>query len=294
MTEVVAIAGPLLSAGVSPQGAELQWLRTVDGRDLLWDGDPAWWTGRAPILFPVVGCVAGGVIRVDGRDHPMEKHGFARRRTFAVADRRDDAVGFVLAADERTRASYPFDFRLEVAFAVDGAALAVTATLANPGAVPLPASFGFHPAFRWPLPGGGARGDHRLRFDRPEPAPIRRIGADQLLRPESEPTPVTGDGLALRDDLFEEDALIFDRLASRAVTFGAPGGRAVRVAFPDMPMLGVWTRPGAPYLCIEPWQGTADPRGFAGAFRDKPGVIAVAPGEVRRFGMRIECDAGTF
>ena len=148
----IAIAGPQLSAGVSPVGAELQWLRDEAGRDLLWDGDPAWWNGRAPILFPVIGCVAGGVVRVDGRDYPMPKHGIARRRRFTVVERSDGAATFALGSDAGTCASYPFDFRLELRFAIHGAALEVTASLANPGAVPLPASFGFHPAFCWPLP----------------------------------------------------------------------------------------------------------------------------------------------
>ena len=291
---LVRITGPSLSATINPLGAELQGLQDEAGRDLLWNGDPAWWTGRAPVLFPIVGAVAGDVIRIAGRTYPMAKHGFARRRVFAVVERTDDAVTFRLQADDATRAHYPFDFGLDVRFAIAGTVLSVDAELHNPGPAPLPASFGFHPALRWPLPYGGARADHCVRFEQDEPAPIRRIGADQLLRDQPEPTPVVGGLLAVRDSLFDEDALIFDRLRSRSVTFGAPGTRAVRVNFADMPLLGIWTKPGAPYLCIEPWQGVADPTGFAGEFADKPGVIQIAPGAFARFGMRIDSDAGTF
>jgi galactose mutarotase-like enzyme len=95
--------------------------------------------------------------------------------------------------------------------------------------------------------------------------------------------------------LFEDDALIFDRLASREVTFGAPGTPGLAVAFPDMTELGIWQKPGAPYLCIEPWAGHADPEGYAGEFRDKPGVVRLSPGEQRRFTMTItlrEAEAG--
>ncbi len=294
MTEPVRLRSPRLSAEISPHGAELQRLQDEEGRDLLWDGDPRFWTGHAPILFPVIGCVAGDRIRVDGEDYPMAKHGFARHREFAVAEHAEDAVTFRLEADDGTRKSYPFDFRLDIRFALEGAALVVEAGLHNTGDRPLPASFGFHPALRWPLPYGGERAMHRVRFERDELAPIRRIGADQLVRPAPEPTPVEGDLLEVRDELFRDDALIFDRLASRSALFGAPGSRAVRVGFPAMPMLGIWTKPGAGFLCIEPWQGMADPQGFAGAFRDKPGVIEVAPRDFRRFSMRIDSDAGTF
>lgn len=292
--EPIAIASDRLSVEISPEGAQLQRLRDEEGRDLLWDGDPRFWTGRAPILFPVIGCTNGSHIRVDGRDFPIGKHGFARRSRFAVAEQSAEAVTFRLEASDETRAHYPFDFGLDIRFAAEGGVLAVEATLQNPAAEPLPASFGFHPALRWPLPYGGERGAHHVRFERDEPAPIRRIGTDQLLAPEPLPTPVAGDLLRVRDELFEDDALIFDRLSSRSVLFGAPGTRAVRVSFPAMPMLGIWTKPGAGFLCIEPWQGIADPEGFTGEYRDKPGVVEIAAGAERVFGYRIDTDAGVF
>ena len=94
--------------------------------------------------------------------------------------------------------------------------------------------------------------------------------------------------------MFEDDAMIFDSLSSRALSFGATGGTILDVAFPSMPLLGIWTKPGAPYLCIEPWQGIADPENFAGDFRDKPGVIEVLPGQNHIFAMRIDIGSETF
>jgi hypothetical protein len=41
-------------------GAQLSILRDPSGRELLWDGNPAFWNGRAPLLFPIVGTLAGG------------------------------------------------------------------------------------------------------------------------------------------------------------------------------------------------------------------------------------------
>ena len=290
----VAIAGEGLSAGISPLGAELQYLRDRDGRDLLWDGDPAWWNGRAPLLFPMIGVVAGDAIRVDGRSYPMAKHGFARRRQWTVLARQADSATLRLEDDAETRASYPFAFRLDVHYAIAGATLTIAVDLHNPGETALPASFGFHPALRWPLPYGRPRAEHAVRFAEPEPAPIRRIDAAGLLRPDPEPTPVAGRDLALRDALFTDDALIFDQLRSRGLRFGAAGAPGVAVDFREMPQLGIWTKPGAPYLCIEPWAGIADPQGFAGEFRDKPGVIEVAPGGRHRFAMRIALEADAF
>lgn len=288
---MITICSDRLTATVSPLGAELQSLHDNAGRNYLWDGDPAWWTGRAPILFPIVGTLAGDALRVDGLAYDMPKHGFARRSTLDVVDVAADRATFRLKASPETLAVYPFDFVLDIVFAVSGNMLSLVATLTNPSDRPLPASFGYHPAFRWPLPDGGARYAHRLRFAETEDAPIRRIAPTGLLTPVLHPTPVSGRDLPLRDDLFIDDALIFDVPVSRSVRFGVEGAPGIDVAWEGLPQLGVWTKPGAPFLCIEPWQGHSDPQGYTGEFRDKPGVIEVPVGGQRRFAMTITIEA---
>ncbi len=281
------ITSDRLSASVSSLGAELRTLADAHGRQLQWDGDPAVWSGRAPILFPVIGMLKGGRYRLGTDSYAMPKHGFARHSMFDVIQQAADAVTLRLAANEATRAIYPFAFRLDIAFRIGGATLDIAATIANEGDTPMPASFGFHPALRWPLPFGHARADHAIRFAQPEPAPIRRVDTDGFLTPTPHPTPVDGDTLALRDDLFVDDALIFDRLFSRRVIYGAPTGPHIEVRFEEFPTLGVWTKPGANFICIEPWQGFSDPVGFAGDLRDKPGIALVAPGTSLCLGMSI-------
>ena len=280
--DMCEISSAGLTARISPFGAELQSLSDAQGCDLLWDGDPAYWTGRAPILFPIVGMLAGGGYRLDGVSYELPKHGFARHSRFAVIEQDADAVTFRLSASDQTLSAYPFEFELEIRYSVSGKTLSMEATIANLGGIAMPASFGFHPAFRWPLPYGQPRADHRLAFEQPEPAAIRRLDADGLLLPAGEPTPVRGNTLLLHDDLFAGDAMIFDQLHSRKVWYGASEGPQLEVEFGDFPLLGVWTKPGADFICIEPWQGLADPAGYRGDFRDKPGVITVpARAEVR-------------
>ena len=285
--ETLKIASSGLSAEIALVGAELRDLADADGRRLQWDGDPAVWNGRAPILFPIVGMLAGGRYVLDGHEYAMPKHGFARHARFAVVAHEDHAAVLRLAASDETRAIYPFEFRLDLAYTLVAAELRMVATIANLDDRPMPASFGFHPAFRWPLPYGEARDDHTIRFAHEEPAPLRQLDGDGLLRAASIPTPVTGDTLALRDALFTHDALIFDALTSRRVSYGASRGPRLEIAFDGLPMLGVWTRPGAQYVCIEPWHGIADAAGYAGTFRDKPGMLEIAPGEMRELVMTV-------
>ncbi|SFR82772.1 aldose 1-epimerase family protein [Sphingomonas jatrophae] len=283
---MIRIGSAALTATISPRGAELQSLTDRQGRGYLWDGDAAWWGGRSPILFPVIGVVNGGTIRVDGRAYTMPKHGVVRHRDFALVEAGDSAATFRLEADAETLAAYPFEFALEVSYRIEDATLAMQARVENRGAAAMPASFGFHPAFRWPLP-GGERDGQRLVFEHAEHEPIRRIDPAGQLQARTFPSPIVGDTLTLEDGLFEEDALILDGLWSRAATLESPGARSLRIEWPGMPLLGVWTKPGAPFICIEPWQGVADPQGYAGEFRDKPGVVEIPPEGSRTFEMRV-------
>lgn len=278
---LTTLTGPGLSAEIDSHGAQLFALRDADGRDLLWDGDPAVWTGRAPLLFPIVGALHEGHYRLDDETYPLAKHGLARTSPFALVEQTTSSATYEMHPSGETLAAYPFRFALRIRFAIGRAALTMTATVANHDSRDMPASFGFHPALRWPLPYGGARAEHRILFDQDEPDPIRRIDREGLVRPDALPTPVRGRELVLRDDLFDDDVVILDRVRSRGLTYGPPAGPRLRIAFPDSPYLGLWTKPGAGYVCIEPWHGVADPQGYDGDFRDKPGVFVLKPGERR-------------
>ena len=288
MSDPVAISSGALTARIDPLGAELVSLTDAAGREYMTDADPRWWTGHAPILFPIVGALRDGRYWLNGVDYTLEKHGFARRSAFVPTKENDSRAGFRLEDSADTRPTFPFAFALELRFALDDLTLHIDAAVTNRDARPMPFSFGFHPAFAWPLPGGAAKDAHRVVFEKPEPGPVRRIGIDPpLLLPQAFPTPIEGDTLTPRAELFEADALIWTELNSRACRFGAQGGAWLDLAFPDCPNLGIWQKPGAPYLAIEPWHGYNDPMGYDGDFRDKPGIMDLPPGESRAFRLSI-------
>jgi galactose mutarotase-like enzyme len=274
----IGLKSPELTARINPLGAQLSVLQDRSGRDLLWDGDPSVWAGRAPLLFPIVGALAGGHYRLGSRSYSLARHGFARGKLFDIVNTTSAAATFRLRADEATLQVYPFRFDLKVEFALQGETLSVMAGIRNGGDEAMPASFGYHPAFRWPLPYGQPRSSHFIEFAQDEPASIRRLDAEGLLTPTRHTTPVLGRRLGLRDDLFEHDALIFDELRSRAVIYGTEQGPRIEVCYPDAPYFGLWTKPGAGFICLEPWHGIADPQGFSADLSAKPGIFWVAPG----------------
>ena len=184
----------------------------------------------------------------------------------------------MLRADPSSRAVYPFEFELIARYELKGATLSVSTEIKNRGETDLPASFGYHPGFRWPLPYGEARSSHAVVFERDEPGSVRRIDANGLLTPNHYPTPIANQRLDLKDALFQDDVLILDQIRSRAVTYGGDQGPKLRIAFPDAVYLGLWSKPGAPFICIEPWHGITDGQGFTGDFMEKPGIFILKGG----------------
>jgi galactose mutarotase-like enzyme len=287
----IVIRSERLVAEISRHGAELIRLQDRDGKDLLWNGCEKWWTGRAPLLFPIVGRLPNDTAMFDDETFSMRQHGFARNKQFSIVGASVSECIFGLASDDETRQQFPFDFVLEVAYVIEDATLRIGATVFNKSSRAMPVSFGFHPAFRWPLPYGGSRQDHEVRFERSETVPIRRL-TDGLLDVTASTEIFEGRTMPLDDAMFVPGALIFDQLKSRAVDFGVREQPSIQVRFANMPHLGVWTKPGAGFLCIEPWQGYAAPLGFAGELKEKPGGLLLAANASTKFAIEI-CLLGT-
>lgn len=278
MTDRHRIAG-IISATIKSDSAELCSLQDMDGRELLWQAGPLW-PSHSPVLFPIVGQLTNDRLRLGDRSYPMTRHGFARRRRFEWIEQAAEHCRLELRDDAETLAVYPFPFRLNLTYRIDAGALCVEYTLTNTGTVTLPASLGAHPAFRWPL-GGGIQTDYRLEFSEAEPAPIYRLESG-LLNPAPQPSPIEGSTLRLDPTLFEQDAIIMVEPRSRSLRYLGPDA-GLEFGWDGFPHLGLWQKPGAEFICIEPWHGYASPAGWDGEFQTKPGLVLVPPGETRSF-----------
>jgi galactose mutarotase-like enzyme len=286
MNDRVRLATPRLTAEVKPDGAELASLRDAEGREFLWQAEPAW-PRHAPVLFPFVGRLRGDTLRIGADSYPMGQHGFARDSRFELVEQDASSCRLLLTDSPATRAIYPFAFRFEVTYALHGSTLAVIFTVANPGQGTLPCSVGAHPAFRWPLPGGGSKPGHRIEFEQEEAGPMFRLNGDGLIEQTPHPLPTHGRILGLREELFRPSAMILLNLASRHLRYSAPGAPALEVAWQGFEQLGLWMKPGADFLCIEPWAGHADIAGYDVDIWSKPGMVMVGPGETRSFVHRV-------
>ena len=254
-------------------------MKSAAGVEYLWQADPAVWPRHAPILFPIVGKLANDRYVHAGRTYAMKQHGFARDLDFELVDAARESLAFRLLPSAATREQYPFEFELAVRYRLDANHVAIEYVVRNNGQAPMPFSIGAHPGFAltWGL--GDRIEDYFLEFERTETADPHLLGADHLLSGETVPALEKGKVLPLRRELFDRDALLFLGLASHKVSLcSRRQGRRLTVEFPGFPDLGIWAKPAAPFVCIEPWYGHADPPQSDGILFHKPGIIKLPPG----------------
>lgn len=290
MPSQTRISNQYLTVEISSLGSEMQALTAADGRSYLWNGDAAFWNGRSPVLFPMVGKAPDNRISVEGKPYEMGQHGFARRSEFTLASSSGTACRYELATSDATRAVYPFEFLLAVEHSLDGRTLTVAAEVENRDEKPMPFGLGFHPAFLWPIPGAAATAAHTVTLDNgAEPALTRLEGG--LVKPEKLPSPFKAGSLTLDHSMFETDAMIFPEGAGEGLTYAAEGGPALKFSFENLPNLALWQKPGAPFICIEPWHGTAAELGGSDDIARRPYGVMLQPGKTARFAFTVELPA---
>ena len=252
-----------LRVSIRPQGAELASIfHKPTATEHLWQADPAVWGWHAPNLFPIVGGLLNDELHVGGETYPMKRHGFARQSLFVETESSDSHAIFTLRANDERRAVYPYEFEFQIIYELTDASLSVTYRVVNEGDDAMYFSVGAHPAFNVPFGPDEAYSDYVLEFEQDEPLVTHQLSDAGLFSGETRPVPTTNRQLALTPNLFDKDALVFKNIKSRRVSLKHKDqDKAVTVSFPDFPHLGIWAKPGAPFVCIEPWLGYADAEG---------------------------------
>lgn len=272
-----------ITAVVETHGGELVSLKGADGIEHIWQGDPAYWSGHNPTLFPIVGALKGGTVRIDGSTYQMGRHGFARNSEFSVLEKGEDFIVFQLLQSESTLQIFPFDFDLRIRHQLHKGGFFTQFEVYNPGTRTLPFCIGAHTAFNCPITPGARFSDHYLLFDCPENAWALTPDSSGCLSEENKLYALQNtDRLQLDHQVFADiDTLIFEGLRSQAVSLLGPDGHGVHMEFSDFPMIAFWTAGAkqAPYICLEPWHGCAAFHTESGEFTDKPHCVTLAPGQ---------------
>jgi galactose mutarotase-like enzyme len=272
MISKYSIQNKFLTVNINRLGAELCSVIDSEGTEFIWQAGEVW-PKHAPNLFPIVGSLLDHEYTYQGETYSLSHHGFARNKNFELLHQSEHSVCLVLQHDEETLHSYPFKFTFLITYTLEANNLSQTFRVINDDDRTLPVSFGGHPGFN-----ASPINDFEIIFSEKE-----FIKSNQLSGPyinENEIDIIQTDRISIDKTIFDNDALIFQGLNSKEVSLQKKNSTyAVKMNIDEFPYLGIWAKPGAPYVCLEPWQGLADYLDHNKNIEHKKGIILLPFGE---------------
>ncbi|MBO9574083.1 MAG: aldose 1-epimerase family protein, partial [Chitinophagaceae bacterium] len=247
----------------------------------LWSGDPAYWAKKSPILFPIVGTLKNNTYYYKDKPYHLTRHGFARDMEFELTSQTSSSLTFTLRSSTETLEKFPFVFRLDVIYSIEGSTLSTEYKVFNPSDDNIYFSIGGHPAFRIPLSENTDYEDYYFEFEHEENTLRWMISPEGLINPSAVPIMTHTNILPITRELFMKDAVVMKYLNSDKVRLRSDKTEyGIEFSFPRFPFLGLWTGKNGNFVCIEPWCGIADSTTTNQQFINKEGINLLTPGEV--------------
>jgi galactose mutarotase-like enzyme len=279
---IITITNSQLSATINTLGAELLSL-VKNNKNYIWQVDETYWNKTSPVLFPIVGRLKKDSFTYIGNSYQLPRHGFARNMEFSFDEKSEHQVIFELNETEETKANYPFDFKLLMAYTLMDNELVIEYFVRNQSDEVLPFSIGAHPAFAIE----GNFEDYSLQFNKEDSFETHHL-ENESFNGKTTLVETKNNNIALNYQLFEKDALVFKQLKSNEVVLSHQNKNILKVNFDHFPYLGIWTKQNAPFLCLEPWCGLADNINHNGNLEEKEGINHLPAGEDFLRAIRIE------
>ena len=276
------IKNSFIKAKIRSFGAELNSLQKIDeDLEYMWQGDSKYWNRHSPILFPIVGRLKNDSYTYQNQKYNMTQHGFARDKEFELVINEADFIEFRLKSDEKTLEIYPFSFELYLSYKLEKNSLIVSYKVINKSDDKMLFSIGAHPAFNWTLKEDEKKENYFLEFENIKETK-RYFLNDKGLVYDSVDLKIIDNKIALNEELFKNDALVFEDLNIKTLTLkNSINENYIKLNFENFPYLGIWSKPtGAPFICIEPWFGVADDENSNQNFEDKKGIITLEKDEI--------------
>ena len=277
---MIELSNKQLTIKVAEMGAELQSITDSEGREYLWQGDPQYWPRRSPILFPIVCSVENDTYTVDGKEYHLPRHGFARDTKFTPVAQSEQKVVLALHDNEETLKVYPFHFNLAVSYRLDGNKIHVVWHVENTDKREMHFQIGGHPAFYAPGCEAGQPLKGLLRVDNGGQLQGLKSHIDGSVEMEEIEIESENGLIRFDDEFFAHDSVKLHGNQTSCVELLNPDGTPAVTLSYKCPIIAFWSpyQKNAPFVCLEPWYGVGDPRGYDGDFKDKPFINHLLPG----------------
>jgi galactose mutarotase-like enzyme len=276
---IYSISNEFIKASIKLTGAELCSLIDIESNtELMWEGNPQYWKGQAPILFPIIGALKEGTYYYKGEKYTLPNHGLVRKNTsIKLLTHTQNAISFSYRYDQKTLKQYPFKFELIINYSLNGKALVVNHKVKNAGTDEMLFSIGAHPAFKCPLSKDEKYSDYTLKFETTENLDRWLLENNGLIGNPAKYMNNTNI-LKLYDEIFDEGALVFKNIKSTFIKLVNKQNKDILiVSFNGFNYMGIWSKERAPFVCIEPWLGIADSVHTNQQFEEKEGLLKLDP-----------------
>ena len=276
---MITIQNDKLRATFNNLGAELVSLINIEtGKEIMWSGNPDFWSGISPVLFPIIGALKNEQYIFENQTYELPRHGFARRRIFAVKESSENEVVFELPSDEESLKIYPFQFSLEIKYTLAANKLTVDYLVKNLSQKQMYFSLGAHPGFAIDTENGLNYNDYEIAFSNDDELQIHPL-ADNLISNQTQTIDLENKVLPLSYELFSKDALVMTNMRSKELILrNNKNHHKVIFTFSNFPYFGVWAAKNADFVCLEPWQGIADLENHNQQLTEKFGILRLEKG----------------
>ena len=259
---------------VADRGAELRSYK-VDREEFIWDRKPEFWAASSPVLFPFVGSIKNGAYSYNGKEYKIStRHGFARTEDFELVEKSENSLKFRFSSNKETLEKYPFEFELFITYTIVGNTLEIAYNVVNKNDSDMYFSLGTHPAFALDVNDDIKLSDYYLEFEKNETSQKYKLTDNGLVFDEKADCLNNENKLQITETLFDDDAIIFNDLKSEKVTIkNSKNSKELSVDYKGFPYIAFWSKPKAPFVCIEPWYGISDFENASGKLEEKTGIL---------------------
>lgn len=266
-----------LKISVQDKGAELCSIVSLKkGKEYMWNADPSVWGSYAPVLFPIIGALKDGEYEYEGKKYSVPKHGFIRNNeNLQFHQISANVIAYSLKYDKESLKNYPFKFEFFIRFILENNSILVEHEVINHSNTDeMYFSLGGHPAFKCPISEEEVYEDYYLEFEKIENVATWEVMSSGLINTTTRSLLENTNQLHLHKHLFDNDALILKEHNSKKVSLKSrKSTNSVIIEYQDFHYLGIWAKPGANFVCIEPWLGISDSHDTDQNFTTKEGIL---------------------
>lgn len=264
----------MLEIKIRKTGAELESIK-FNNKEMLHNGKE-FWDRQAPVLFPTVGRLRDNQTIINDKKYSIPQHGFAKDMEFELIKETEKEKLYITKSNEETLKRYPFKFELYTKYTINENTLTVEYKVINKDNKEMIFGIGGHPGIKLDMSQEEYYFELEVEEDEVE---FMEVEGNYISNKPAKNILKYNKIIEITKETFINDAIMMKKLKSNTITLKQKKDdkKILEFSFKEFPILAIWSMPGAPFICLEPWFNYADRVKETGYFKDKEGVVTLNP-----------------